>query len=80
MQIESHKEMHNSTKTGEYRCTGAHSTKKWVVGVVEATGVSHVIKYIEINYRIAKTSERLNAIHNYMKVKTSISMVFGQVS
>ena len=29
-----------------------------------------------INYRMAKTSERLNASHNYMKkVKSSISMV-----
>ena len=33
------------------------------------------------NSRMAKTSERLNAIHNYMKkVKSNISMVFGLVS
>ena len=38
-------------KTGEYRCTGAHSTKKCVVGVVKAihVGVSNIINYIEIN-------------------------------
>ena len=34
-----------------------------------------------VNSRMAKTSERLNAIHNYMKkVKSNISMVFGLVS
>ena len=36
-------------KTGEYRCTGAHSTKKCAVGVVKAIGVSNIINYIEIN-------------------------------
>ena len=36
-------------KAGEYRCTGAHSTKKCVVGVVKAIGVSNIINYIEIN-------------------------------
>ena len=36
---------------------------------------------ITINNRTAKTSERLNAIHNHVKkVKSSISMVFGPVS
>ena len=28
-------------KTGEYRCTGAHSTKKYAVGMVKAIGVSN---------------------------------------
>ena len=38
-------------------------------------------KIMDYNYRMAKTSERLNAIHNYMKkVKSNISMVFGLVS
>ncbi len=36
-------EMNNSTKTGKYRCTCAHSTRKCVVGAVEAIGVSNVI-------------------------------------
>ena len=40
--------------TGDYRCTvarctGAHSTKKYVVGVAEAIGVSNIINYIEMN-------------------------------
>ncbi len=30
-------------KTGEYRCTDAHSKTKCVVGVVEAIGVSNII-------------------------------------
>ena len=48
LQIQSN-EKHNSTKNGEYRCTGAHSTKKCAVGVVKAIGVSNIINYIEIN-------------------------------
>ena len=42
-------EMNNSTKTGKYRCTGAHSTKNCAVGVVEAihVGVSNTINNIE---------------------------------
>ena len=42
-------EMNNRTKTSKYRCTGAHSTKKCAMGVVEAIDVSNIINYIEIN-------------------------------
>ena len=42
-------EKHNSTKIGEYRCTGTHSTKTCAVGVAEVIGVSNTINYIEMN-------------------------------
>ncbi len=47
--------MNNSTKTGKYRCTGAHSTKKCAVGVVEAISVSNIINYIENPYNELQT-------------------------
>ncbi len=41
-------------KPGEYRCAGAHSTKKCVAGVDKAIGVSNIINYIEINLKSLK--------------------------
>ena len=42
--------------------------------------LEQAITTITINYRMAKTAKRLNAILDYMKkVKSSISIVFGLV-